>query len=170
MNLGRKSSGLPICVAFVALLLIACSRGDGKNSYDEESEPLEETDRIKNTFPDGTYCAEVEYYNANTGTESEYFLTVEVENNEIIQINFPGGGQMDSNHFDNADLDEDGSSSLTSDKGYEYEIQIIGAAAACFSEDIPQAVQCSGTTRSGRRCRRMTDNASGYCWQHRNQE
>lgn len=170
MHLYRKNSGLPIWVAFAVLLLISCSRRDGKNPYDEESESLEETNRIENTFPNGTYCAEVEYHNPTTGTESEYYLTVEVENNEIVLINFPGGGQMDSDHYNNADLDADGSSSLTSDKGYEYEIQIIGAATACLSEDIPQAVQCSGTTRSGRRCRRMTDNASGYCWQHRNQE
>ena len=28
------------------------------------------------------------------------------------------------------------------------------------------AVQCSGHTQSGRRCRRMTNNLSGRCWQH----
>ena len=27
-------------------------------------------------------------------------------------------------------------------------------------------VQCKGVTRSGGRCRRMTDNANGYCYQH----
>ncbi|MBL7997708.1 MAG: hypothetical protein JNL32_03625 [Candidatus Kapabacteria bacterium] len=26
--------------------------------------------------------------------------------------------------------------------------------------------QCTGTTRSGNRCKRMTNNASGKCWQH----
>ena len=27
-------------------------------------------------------------------------------------------------------------------------------------------VQCSGTTQSGARCKRMTTNCSGMCWQH----
>jgi hypothetical protein len=31
-------------------------------------------------------------------------------------------------------------------------------------EDV--ATQCLGTTRSGNQCRRMTKNASGYCYQH----
>lgn len=29
------------------------------------------------------------------------------------------------------------------------------------------AVQCSGYTKKGRRCKRKTTHASGYCWQHR---
>jgi hypothetical protein len=28
------------------------------------------------------------------------------------------------------------------------------------------AVQCSGTTKKGERCKRMTKNASGRCYQH----
>ena len=31
-------------------------------------------------------------------------------------------------------------------------------------EDV--ATQCLGTTRAGNQCRRMTKNASGYCYQH----
>lgn len=27
-------------------------------------------------------------------------------------------------------------------------------------------VQCAGTTKTGRQCRRTTSNCSGYCWQH----
>ena len=34
-------------------------------------------------YPDGTYCAEVEYYNPNTGTRSTYDLDVEVENGDL---------------------------------------------------------------------------------------
>lgn len=29
-----------------------------------------------------------------------------------------------------------------------------------------ESVQCSGTTKKGARCRRMTTNPSGRCWQH----
>lgn len=30
-------------------------------------------------------------------------------------------------------------------------------------------VQCHGNTKSGRRCKRMTSNTNGYCWQHQSQ-
>ena len=39
----------------------------------------------------GVYCANVHYYNPNTGTDSEYVLTLEVENNQLLKVNFPNG-------------------------------------------------------------------------------
>ena len=105
-----------------------------------------------------------------TGTSSSYTLTVEVESNEITQINFPNGGWMDTDHFSGAELDEDGSTSFSSDKGYEYEIQIIGSRRNCFTDNIPRAVQCRGATEDGEQCEHMTDNANGLCWQHQDQE
>ncbi|WP_142687404.1 hypothetical protein [Chitinophaga polysaccharea] len=53
--------------------------------YSDDSEKTEE-------YPDDTYCAEVEFYNPDTGTRSGYTLTVEVEDNEVTRINFPNGG------------------------------------------------------------------------------
>lgn len=67
-------------------------------------------------YPDDTYCAEVEYHNPNTGTSSSYTLTVEVESNEIVKINFPNGGWMGSDHFSGAELEEDGTANFKSDK------------------------------------------------------
>lgn len=32
-----------------------------------------------------------------------------------------------------------------------------------------EAVQCKGTTKKGKRCKRKTNNANGYCWQHQDQ-
>src|SRR4051794_22101571 len=64
-------------------------------------------------YEDGSYCATVEYYNPNSGTESTYTLTVEVEDNEVTQINFPNGGWLDDSHFTPEELDDDGSVSFT---------------------------------------------------------
>lgn len=75
-------------------------------------------------YPDDTYNAEVKYYNPNTGTHSIYHLTIEVENNEVVRINFPNGGWMDEDHFDGAELDEDGNAEFISDKGYRYNVSI----------------------------------------------
>lgn len=35
-----------------------------------------------------------------------------------------------------------------------------------WSSERATAVQCSGTTQSGNRCKRMTTSLSGRCWQH----
>lgn len=34
------------------------------------------------------------------------------------------------------------------------------------AESYRQKVQCSALTKSGNRCKRMTSNSSGKCWQH----
>ena len=67
------------------------------------------------------------------------------------------------------DRDEEGHSSFTSDKGYEYEVQIIGQSEGCFN-NVPMVKQCKGKTKNGSRCKHMTDNSNQLCWQHQNQE
>jgi hypothetical protein len=145
----------------------AYSSSSTHNSSDTEI--YEEQDENEK-YPDDTYCAEVEYYNPNTGTHSSYTLTVEVESNEIIQINFPNGGWLDNDHFTSVELEEDGTASFISDKGYEYQITIIGSSRNCFTDNTPVATQCNGETEEGDQCENMTDNFNGLCWQHQDQE
>lgn len=147
------------------LIFLSCNGrvadGDGVSA-----EEREESESVEN-YPDGTYCAEVEYSNPNTGTQSSYTLTVEVAKNEITQINFPQGW-LDNDNF-NTELDENGNASFTSDSGYDYEVHITGGEDGCF-ESVPAAKQCIGITKDSKRCRHLTDNANGLCWQHQNQE
>jgi hypothetical protein len=86
-------------------------------------------------YPDDTYCAEVEYYNPNTGTRSTYTLNVEVENNELTVIHWPNGGWLDDSHFEPQELDSSGNCSFTSDNGYEYDIHITGPECNFTDED-----------------------------------
>jgi len=51
-------------------------------------------------YYDGTCCADVEYYNSNTGTNNTFTLEVEVENNELITIYWSNGGWIDENEED----------------------------------------------------------------------
>lgn len=81
-------------------------------------------------YPDGLYCATVNYYNPNTGTSSTYTLEVEVENEELTTIYWPNGGWLDATHFDPPDI-SDGDAEFTSDRGYDYEVEIIGEAENC---------------------------------------
>lgn len=115
---------------------------------------------------DGLYCAEVQYFNQRTGTTSSYTLTVEVKNNELIKINFPQGW-LDDEHYTST-FESDGHAEFTSDRGYEYEVQIIEEGDDCLNY-VPKAVQCRGITKGGKQCKRLTDNHNGLCWQHQNQ-
>ena len=147
---------------------------DNTISNEEDDENIagrkDEQEEEKEKFPDDTYCAEVEYYNPKTGTRSSYTLTVEVESNEVVEINFPNGGWLDNDHFSGADLEDDGTTNFTSDRGYEYDITIIGSDNNCFTDDVPRAVQCSGETKDGDQCENLTDNLNGLCWQHQDQD
>jgi len=106
-----------ILFLFFALLISSCS---GSNNQDYDEYETEES------FEDGTYCAYVEYYNPNTGTNSTYTLEVEVESNQVTRIYWSNGGWLDEDHFYPEDLDSDGTCTFTSDKGYEYTVTIIG--------------------------------------------
>lgn len=138
------------------LLLVGCQ----DNSTSDTNED--------GNYSDDTYCAEVQYHNPNTGTQSSYTLTVKVESNEIVEVDFPNGGKLDSDNFSNAVVDGNGHSTFTSDKGYEYEVQIIGQSEGCFN-NVPMVKQCKGKIKNGNRCRHMTDNPNQLCWQHQNQ-
>jgi hypothetical protein len=88
------------------------------NEYDEE-----DAEATEDEYPDGTWCADVEYYNPRTGTDNTYTLDVEVEDGELIQINWPNGGWLDESHFSPEDISS-GECSFTSDEGYEYTVTL----------------------------------------------
>ncbi len=122
-----------IVIVVVSLLLF---KKDG-------SIPTEETEYLiagqtEDGFEDGTYCAEVEYYNPNTGTQSPYELEVEVSGNQVVQINFGNGGWLDTDHFSPEDLDSDGQCTIVSDRNYEYTIQLVEKDGNCRQDDIPE--------------------------------
>ena len=76
------------------------------------------------TFKDGNYSATVDYNNPETGYSATYTLDVEVQDCQVIQINFPNDGYLDEDHISYADIDEDGRASVYGEDGKTYEIQI----------------------------------------------
>ena len=105
------------------------STEDNGNSFYEKSEqqniPEDEEDDDRYEYKDGMYCATVEYYNPNTGTNSSYTLNIEIENDNLVTIHWPNGGWLDESHFISEDISS-GSCSFTSDKGNEYNVTILG--------------------------------------------
>lgn len=62
-------------------------------------------------FDDGTYSA-------------TYTLDVDVQDCQVIQINFPNDGYLDDDHISYANISDDGSASVVGEDGKTYQIQI----------------------------------------------
>lgn len=151
----------------VLYCLLALLPGCKNNTGNPTSKSATKFDSDEKKISNNTYCAAVEYYNPNTETRSSYTLTVDVNNNKIVEIHWPNGGRIDQENFKPSELDQDGHTEFTNEKGYKYDVQIIGKGEDCF-KNVPLAVQCRGFTKSGQRCKHMTDNPNGLCWQHQN--
>jgi hypothetical protein len=110
----------------VALIgLFACHRSDKTSSTDYIQAKETNSNSEKNgQYPDGSYCAAVTYHNPNTGTTSTYNLSVEVEHGVLSVIHFPNGGWLDESHFSPEKIDQNGNVNFTTDRGYDYEVQL----------------------------------------------
>ena len=109
------------------LTLVACEQKRSHYDYDndttdsyEESASYEEDEE---EYPDGTYEAEVEVYNPETGYETTYTLDVEVEDGELTKIYWNNGGWLDDSHFSPVDI-SDGSASFEDDRGRRYKVEL----------------------------------------------
>lgn len=138
-----------LLLVLVVISFTACkNQSDSSEDSDTELTTIDEDGN--EVYPDGTYCADIDYYNPDTGTRSTYSLNVEVESNEVTIIHWPNGGWLDDSHFSPEALDSNGSCSFTSDKGYEYDVQITGpecsytdeTKAQNDSEDDQAAITC----------------------------
>lgn len=146
-------------IVFILFSLTTLTSCDESVGYEEEEYYSEDYG-----YQDGTYCAEIEYYYSKTGTRSTYTLEVEIEDNELTKIYWPNGGWLDEDHFYPESLDESGFCSFTSDKGYEYEIQITGQDCGytdqiSFQDDInsdEESLKCP-------RCGDEKDYDDDYC-------
>ncbi len=92
------------------------SNGTDDELTDESSEGSE--------IEDGTYSATVYYNNPQTGYSATYTLDVEVEDGQVIQIDFPNGGYIDSDHITPEALNSDGECTIYGDDGKTYSIHI----------------------------------------------
>lgn len=99
------------------------SEDSNSSSYnDEEDENNDNNSGCK--YEDGTYSATVDYNNPETGYSATYTLDIEVEDCQVVQINFPNDGYLDEDHISYADVDEDGNASVDGEDGKTYGIHI----------------------------------------------
>ena len=100
---------------------------ENENNNDDESnsESVNISDNDNGCkYEDGSYSATVDYNNPETGYSQTYTLDVEVQDCQVVQINFPNDGYLDEDHISPADIDESGNASVDGEDGKTYEIQI----------------------------------------------
>lgn len=113
---------------------ISCKNNNAENNHTQTSSYHQGVDDAEETgYKNGTYCAEVEYYNPNTGTRRTYDLNVEVENEQLTQIDWPNGGWLDGTHFSYENISS-GECEIRSDRGYRYTIT-LGSFGGCGGTD-----------------------------------
>lgn len=115
---------------FILLLFLQCSKNNDDSNFSSNDIAAMVSDSY---YQDGTYCAEVEYYNPDTGTRNTYNLDVEVENGELTVIHWPNGGWLDDSHFSPEDITS-GSCSFTSDRGYEYTVNLKDYGGCTYTD------------------------------------
>ena len=111
------------------MLLLVISCGHSSSPNDEDNKPSESHKEITGNdsgcgLEDGTHSATVSYFNPDTDYSATYSLQVEVEDCQVIQIDFPNGGYLDNDHIDPTDIDEDGDASVEDDRGRNFEVHI----------------------------------------------
>lgn len=89
--------------------------------YYTYSEPQQSS---SSTVGIGDYEAEVEYYNPETGRYSTYYLSVDIEDGELVRIYFPKGGWWDETHFGSVDISE-GEASFTTYDGKSITVRLL---------------------------------------------
>jgi hypothetical protein len=152
----KKLKVLLVLVAVISLF--SCKKTE--KSYDEEQTTSYSDNEPTDAYPDGTYCAEVSYFNSGSGRRSTYTLNVDVASHEVTVIHWPNGGWLDSSHFLPEEIDESGTCSFTSGKGYQYDIKITGSE--CSSTDLVNVSNDVREDKMAVTCSRCGDNKDRY--------
>jgi hypothetical protein len=120
-------------VLFAALLLNLVSASSCKQASSAEKDSRNKDEIIvykTPVFTDGLYCAVVQYRNELNGSSFEDILPVDIENDELIKINWPD--ENDGTHFQALNI-SDSIATFISSKGINFKIKIISKGGDCSS-------------------------------------
>jgi len=123
--------------------ILTLSLGFGCGSNHDASFNNENT---ANEYQNGTFCADIDFYNPKTGTSNTYSLNVDVNDGYVVKIHWPNGGWLDEDHFDSEKLSEDNKCDFTSDRGYKYSIEIKGEECSESPAQMP-LMTCANALR-----------------------
>lgn len=114
-----------ILVLMLIGIFVSCHSAE-EDRHGRESRPAtsDEDDDRDCGVEDGTQTAQIDYYNPKTGYSASYSLNVEVENCQVVQIDFNNGGYLDGDHIEPVDIDDNGDASIEDDRGRNFEVHI----------------------------------------------
>lgn len=125
----RYTKTVLVCLILSCLFFLKCKLNN--NDYNNKSEKIYGQDG----YPNGIYCAEIDYYYSDTGRSSTYTLEVEIEDNKLAVIHWPNGGWLDSSHFLPPDISS-GKATFNSDNGVDYTVTIIDIDGDCDARSV----------------------------------
>ena len=111
-------------ISLLVCILLSCGNSNKSQQYNSVEDEEEYYDNEGNGIEDGTYSADVDYYNPDTGYSATYTLDVEVQDGCVTTIYFPDDGSLDGSHIDATELDDDGNCVIYDDEGREFSIHI----------------------------------------------
>ena len=111
-------------ISLLVCILLSCGNSNKSQQYNSVEDEEEYYDNEGNGIEDGTYSADVDYYNPDTGYSATYTLDVEVQDGCVTTIYFPNDGYLDDSHIDATELDDDGNCVIYDDDGREFSIHI----------------------------------------------
>ena len=111
-------------ISLLVCILLSCGNSNKSQQYNSVEDEEEYYDNEGNGIEDGTYSADVDYYNPDTGYSATYTLDVEVQDGCVTTIFFPDDGYLDDSHIDATELDDDGNCVIYDDEGREFSIHI----------------------------------------------
>src|SRR5882672_5806776 len=98
-----------ISVIILLSILFSCQNAERDGHGPERSHATTDEEGDHDCgVEDGTQSATVDYLNPETGYSATYSLNVEVENCQVVQIDFNNGGYLNGDHIEPADIDENG--------------------------------------------------------------
>ncbi|ESU24358.1 hypothetical protein FEDK69T_08040 [Flavobacterium enshiense DK69] len=119
-----------IFLVFV-VILEKCEHGCTRHSesYETSSSQGEES-----SYPDNTYCADVSYYNPDTGFRNNYTLNVDVEDGKVVKIWFYKGW-LDGDQFTAKELNDNGCCEVITYDGRKFNVKITGSKCS-FTDEV----------------------------------
>ena len=111
-------------ISLLVCILLSCGNSSKSQHYNSVEVEEEYYDNEGNGIEDGTYSADVDYYNPDTGYSATYTLDVEVQDGCVTTIYFPNDGYLDDSHIDATELDDNGNCVIYDDEGREFSIHI----------------------------------------------
>jgi hypothetical protein len=121
LGMSRKAT-IPLIVLSI---LMSCQNAENDSNAEERSHAGRNQDDDDDCgVEDGIQSATIEYFNPKTGYSATYSLNVEVENCQVVQIDFNNGGYLDGDHIEPADIDENGDATIEDDRGRNFEVHI----------------------------------------------